>query len=254
MYQVFVWRVLQPFPLLWLFLGFALLNLWRKRTESRRRLLLVAFPFVVLTIISLPAVGDLAVGSLERQYPPLLHRPDGVQAIVVLSSYMYPPSTPGAAAEFDESTCNRCCKAADMYRQGNSCPIVVSGMSADPNGADYGAAMRDFLVQLGVRADHVIVEGHSLTTYENAVESCKLLQARQLSRILLVTDATHMKRAAGCFRKQGLEVIPCGAMYRRHDTEFEFSRLIPQPGVADRCQRICHEWLGLAWYWWRGRI
>jgi len=254
MYHLFVWRVLQPFPLLWLLLGLALLNLWRKRTESRRRLLLVTFPFVVLTIISLPAIGDVAIGSLERPYPPLLHRPDDIQAIVVLSGYVYPPTSPGAPAEFDDSTCNRCLKAADMYHQGQPCPVLVSGKSSDPNGADYSEAMRALLVKLGVRPDDVLLEGQSLTTYENAVESAKLLQERQLSRILLITDATHLKRAAACFRKQGMEVTPCGSTYRLRDSPFEFTRLFPQPGVAEKCQRICHEWLGLAWYWWRGRI
>jgi uncharacterized SAM-binding protein YcdF (DUF218 family) len=254
MYQVFVWRVLQPFPLLWLLLGLALLNLWRKRTESRRRLLLVTFPFVVLSIISLPAVSDLVVASLERQYPPLLHRPDDIQAIVVLSSYVFPPTTPGAPPEFDERTSNRCLKAADMYHQGQPCPVLVSGRSADADGADYGEAMRALLMKLGVRADDVLVERQSLTTYENAVESARILQGRQLSRILLITDATHLKRAVACFRKQGMEVVPCGCAYRLRDSPFELSRLLPQPGVAERCQWICHEWLGLAWYWWRGRI
>ena len=159
-----------------------------------------------------------------------------------------------APAELDESTCNRCLKAADMYRQCQPCPVLVSGRSTDADGADYAETMRDFLVRLGVRSNDVIMEGHSLTTYENAVASCKLLQERHLSRILLITDAIHLKRAVACFRKQGMEVIPCGSMYRLYAVPFEFTKLLPQPGVAERCQRICHEWLGLAWYWWRGRI
>src|SRR5207244_12353300 len=118
---------------------------------------------VLLTGISLRIVGDVAVASLERQYPPLLHRPDNIQAIVVLSSYVFSPIAPGAPAELDESTCNRCLKAADMYRQGQPCPVLVSGRSTDADGADYAETMRDFLVRLGVRSNDVIMEGHSLT-------------------------------------------------------------------------------------------
>ena len=253
MYQVFVWRVLQPFPLLWLFLGLALINLWRKRAESRRRLLLVTLPYVLLTFISVPLAGDCIAASLERQYSPLLHRPADAQAIVVLASYVYPPAVTGDLPELDESTCNRCLKAAELYRQGRPCPVVVSGRNADPQGINCAEIMRDFLHKLGVQSEDLIVEGNSLTTYENAVEASKLLESRRLSRIILVTDAIHLQRAVRCFRKQGIEVIPCGCGYRA-SLEFEFSRLLPQPDTAGRCQLICHEWIGLARYWLRGRI
>jgi len=253
MYQVFVWRVLQPFPLLWLFLGFALLNLWRKRTESRRRLLLVTLPYLLLTILSIPLVGDRLAATLERQYAPLLHRPADAQAIVVLASYVAPPAITGDLPELDESTCNRCLKAAELYHEGARCPVLVSGANADPHGVNCAEIMRDFLRKLGVAGEDLIVEGTSLTTHENALESSKLLESRHLSRIILVTDAMHLQRAVGCFRKQGLEVIPCGCGYRK-SLEFEFSRFLPQAGTVLQCQLVCHEWIGLAWYWLRGRI
>jgi len=254
MYQIFVWRILQPYPLLWLFMGLALLNLWRKRKESRRRLLFVAVPYLVLTLLSLPAVGDLLVWSLERQYSPLTQRPADAQAIVVLASYVYLPAATGDLAELDESTCNRCRKAADIYRQGNPCPVLLSGANSDPESAKLAETMRDFLLQMGVRAEDLIVENQSLTTYENAVQSRKLLEQRHLNRIILITDATHLRRAVGCFRKQGVDVVPCGCQYRAHELEFAFSEFLPQPIIAEKCQRVCHEWLGLAWYWFRGRI
>jgi uncharacterized SAM-binding protein YcdF (DUF218 family) len=254
MYQVLVWRVLQPYLLAWLLMGLAIVNLWRKRQETRKRLLLVTIPFLIVTVISLPVVGDVITLAQERPFPPLTQRPADTQAIVVLASYVYRPAADGDIAELDESTCSRCRKAAALYHQGKPCPIIVSGGDTSPGGVNCAAVMADFLVKLGVRAEDVVVEGNSLTTYENAVESCKLLKERQVSRIILVTDVAHLARASGCFRKQGMDVMPCGCHYRAHEFEFGFSEFLPQPNVAQNCQRACHEWLGLAWYWLKGRI
>ena len=135
MYQIFVWRIFQPFPLIWLVLGLALLNLWRKRKESRGRLLFVTIPYLFLTLFSAPAIGEALIWYQERQFPPLTQRPAEAEAIVVLASYVYSPQATGDLAELDESTCNRCRKAAALYHQGRPCPLVVSGATGDPQGA-----------------------------------------------------------------------------------------------------------------------
>jgi uncharacterized SAM-binding protein YcdF (DUF218 family) len=98
------------------------------------------------------------------------------------------------------------------------------------------------------------VENKSRTTYENATESKKLLEERGISHIVLVTDATHLHRAVLCFRKQGLEVTPCGCRQRK--TRFEPSLYDFLPGVSglDDVETACHEWVGLAWYRLAGRI
>src|SRR6516165_8195266 len=83
MYEFFT-QLLQPFTLLWFVLLLAVINLWRKRRETRRRLLLVTIPFALLTVLSLPWVSYLALGSLEWQTDPLEEIPPDVQAVVVL--------------------------------------------------------------------------------------------------------------------------------------------------------------------------
>src|SRR5438477_438186 len=99
MYQTLVWEILQPFPICWLLITLALANLWRKRQETRKRLLLVIIPFLLLTIFSLPIVSDLMGSSLERQFEPMADRPSDAEAIVVLASYVFPPATTGDSPE-----------------------------------------------------------------------------------------------------------------------------------------------------------
>src|SRR5216684_693941 len=108
MYQFLTWDLLQPFTLLYLLVGFAILNLWRRRVETRRRLLWLTAAYGTLFVIGLPPVGYSAVGSLEWQYPPLRERPADAEAIVVLSSYVHAPDEGRLNPELDEDSYLRC--------------------------------------------------------------------------------------------------------------------------------------------------
>src|SRR5947209_16335628 len=181
MYE-FATKLLQPFLLLYLLTLLAFLRLWRKRRESRGRLLAVTIPLVGLTLVCTPAVAHLLLGTLEWQYPPLEQRPAEARAIVVLASSVCYVSPDGKYAELDEDSVSRCLYAAELYRQGPACPVVVSGGRVDPEeeGPAVAQAMADFLRRLGVGQADVIVEDASRTTFENSVESARLLNVRRL--------------------------------------------------------------------------
>lgn len=248
--------VLEPFTLALVLTALATANLWRKRVETRKRLLFVAIPLAALAVLSTPAVSYLAVGSLEWAYPPQETRPEGIDAIVVLSGSVRPPDAIRREAELGEDTLYRCLHAAHVYSQGKPCLVVASGGKVDPDtpGPTLAEAMGKFLVSQGVAGSDLLLEDRSSTTYENAVNTAQLLRARGIDRIILVTDATSMPRAERCFRAQGIEVFPSGCDY--HATQFRWSvvQFLPTARGAKGTVLAAHEWLGLAWYWLRGRI
>ncbi len=249
MYRL-VATLLEPYTLLCLLTGLALVALWRGGRAGRRSWA-VAAPFGVLLLASTPAVSYVALGSLEWQNPARPERPADVGAIVVLGGGMTVPDGP----QLGEDTLARCVAAARAYRRGGACPVVASGgrVGADEPGPALAEAMSGLLVDLGVSPGDVIVEDRSRTTYENAVECARLLKERQVHKVLLVTDAVHMPRARGCFERQGLEVVagPC-----RFQTAWGggVGAFLPGPEAAAGCQQAAHEWLGLAWYLVCGRI
>jgi uncharacterized SAM-binding protein YcdF (DUF218 family) len=249
-------ELLQPFVLLYLLMVLLLLGLWRKWREHRRLLLGLTLAFLLLTLCSLPAVNYLALGSLEWSYPPLQQAPEDAQAIVVLAGYIRPADDVRSEPELGEDTLYRCLRAAELYRQGKRRPVVVSGGAVDAawSGPLIAPHMRDFLVQLGVSSGDVIVEDQSRTTWENAVQTQKLLQPLGIAKVVLVTDAAHLPRAVRCFRKQGLDVTPCGCRYRATSFRASLPAFLPDPAAAGGLLEAWHEWLGLAWYWLHGRI
>jgi uncharacterized SAM-binding protein YcdF (DUF218 family) len=254
MYELVV-SLLQPFTLLYLLVLAATVNLWRKPREKRRRLLFLTLAVVGLTLVCTPAVAHVALGSLEWQYDPIEEIPDDAQAIVVLAAGLRPPSGARAEAELDEDSLQRCLHAANLYRRRPTCKVIVSGGKVDPEspGPTCAQVMAEFLVRLGVPASDIVQENSSRTTYENAVESAKLLQQRHIRKAVLVVDAVDMFRALRCFRKQGVELVPSPCHYRATEFRASLFAFVPSPSAAQAWQRAGHEWLGTAWYWLKGR-
>jgi uncharacterized SAM-binding protein YcdF (DUF218 family) len=249
--------LLRPYVFVLLLLGLVIARLWWKRPEQRRSLLWVAVPFLLLIVLSTPIAGYFAIGSLEWQYPPQEERPKDAEAIVVLDGGGLPPDQTRARAELAPASLFRTLHAARLYHQAGPCLLLVTGggkLDPDVPGPPFVELMAELLLQLGVRPSDLLVESTSRTTYENAVESRKVLQKRSVNRIVLVTDATHLPRAVRCFRKQGFEVTPSGCHYQATELKPSVYFFLPAEAGIRGNQEAAHEWIGLAWYWLAGRI
>ncbi len=247
---------LQPYPVLLLLLGLGIAELWRRRRESIRRLLFVTIPFVGLTILSIPAVAHLSQGMLEWRYPPTERQPGNAEAIVVLGGGVLPADATRVRAEMNADSLLRCLHGAEVYRQGPSCPVIVAGGTTDigPATAPISHLMRDFLRTQGLHESDLIVEDRSRNTHENAVECRKLLEQRQIKKVILVTDASHMLRAVRSFRRQGIEAVPSACAHRATQFEWGVLDFLPSPNAVQNHERTLHELLGLVWYWFRGYL
>jgi uncharacterized SAM-binding protein YcdF (DUF218 family) len=202
-------------------------------------------------------VAYLALGSLEWRYPPRAPGPTSAQAIVVLSAGALHADAVRIRDELTEPSLVRCLQAAEVYHhQEPRLPVLVTGGNLDRHarGRPDADLMRDFLVTLGVGPADLIVENAARSTYENALESRKLLERRGIREIILVTDASHMLRAVRCFRKQGIAATPSACRHRATEFRWSLAQFLPSPGAAGSCLDTAHEWLGLAWYLMRGRI
>ena len=256
MYEIFVWHVLQPYTVLMLVLLLAIVALWYKRRELRRKLLLVTVPFLALFLCSMPNVAWLLVDTLEGRYPVLDELPADADVMIVLASWVSTKPREHRPT-LDEDSLARCLFAVQRYKKDKACPIILSGgrPSANENDLTCAEVMRDFLLQNGVAAEHLLLEGNSHSTYENAVETAKMLEKHGFRHPVLITDAVDLHRAVLCFRKQGIDVAPAGCHYRSTGTwGFSLILLLPHASAAQNVSRVCHEWLGIAYYKLGGRI
>jgi hypothetical protein len=79
----------------------------------------------------------------------------------------------------------------------------------------------------------------------------RLLRARGIEDLVLVTSQTHMRRSLAVFRAQGWPAVPAIAP----DPDFSASWrdwLLPTANGLDLSHQIVHELIGLPYYWIRG--
>ncbi|KAB7732217.1 YdcF family protein [Rudanella paleaurantiibacter] len=112
---------------------------------------------------------------------------------------------------------DRAQQALWLYQTGRVQAIIISGgigtlPFTTPGAVDEGEMVRLFLQRAGVPQAHILLENQSRNTYENALYSARLLRERfGTTDCVVVTSAWHMRRAVGCFQKQGLRVTSWSA-------------------------------------------
>lgn len=245
---------LKPVITLVLLLLAAALVLLRRRPRLARGAISAAL--LILFLWSWPPVTRVTSWTLERGYDaePL---PRGeADAIVVLSADVDFPASQGFPAELKEATYRRTRHAAWLYHNWRKVPVLASGGRISRRASDPAAAevMREALLASGVPPEDVLVETRSQSTHGNALHSARILRERGVRRIALVTEAIHMPRAEGCFRKQGLEVTPAPCAFRANKPLSRWEDWVASPRAMLENEDVLHEWGGLVWYWLSGKL
>ena len=227
----------------------ALLGLVLVLRRARSGLPILGLGLALAYLTSLPLVARGLANWLEF-YPPLdeatLCATRGA-AIVVLGG----PDRYELAPEYGGDTLGplaleRVRYAAHLHR---ACglPILVVGGKA-PVQQLTGAWMMEAVLTRELGVPSVWADGRSRSTLDNARIAADLLAARDISTVVLVTHAWHMRRAVAAFAGQGLTVLPAptgfvvaGAFDR------DWRGLLPSAGAQVQVRWMLREVAGLAW-------
>ena len=114
--------------------------------------------------------------------------------------------------------------------------------------------MEILALRLGIPKARIRLDTQSRNTHENAVESKKILTEENVSCFVLVTSASHMRRALGCFRKLGLNPVPYAVDFGNHLGKYSLFSLIPSPGKLGQSTAAIHEYVGIITYKLRGYL
>jgi uncharacterized SAM-binding protein YcdF (DUF218 family) len=180
--------------------------------------------------------------------------------IVVLGGGTCPKLSPRSTVEVSEAG-DRVLYAAHLYREGKAPRIVCTGkvgtggVAVQPESQD----MKELLEMLGVPADAILTEVRSGNTHEHGTNLRALLEEQNFRRVLLVTSAMHMPRAVGMFKKDcgGIEFLPAPTDFRVTDSipapwYQELKSVVPTPANLLLFSEAMHEYVGMAFYKFRG--
>lgn len=203
-------------------------------------------------LLSTDKVADLILASLESRYerkdPADIQNAD---AIIVAGGMMNPVSTRSANwPEFTDGV-DRMLYAVDLWKAGFSENLIFSGGSGliTQSGAPEAFILQRYLAKRDVSA---LAESRSRNTAENARYSKEICEEYGWNRIVLVTSAFHMPRAAAVFRKAGFEVIPYPVDYRASAIPMGPEAYFPSAHALMKVSVGVKEYIGIAVYSLRG--
>ena len=236
-------------PLLALVCAISVIGLLRLPASKGRSIAWIGL--LVLFLVTWPPLDWVFSRPLEIWYPVRLPDPkENPQAIVVLSSAVDPPQRERPYPLPDYQTYQRCEFAAWLYNHWRTVPVLTSGGGSRRH--PFSVSMKQLLEKSGVPDAMIWTEEASRSTHENAVYSAQVLRQHGVSKIALVVDASSMPRAAGCFRKAGIEVIPEPSKFR--ELESLRDELLPSWKALRQNEVTLHETMALGWYWLHGWI
>lgn len=189
--------------------GMLVSGYWIWRDKVRRGLWSLFASFLWLWIWSTPAFFLLIGMPLEKRYPPTpVKEVPTADAIVVLGGGMTSPGTHLVHPELFSGG-DRGWHAARCFHAKKAPYILFSGIAEGPG-------MKQFLLDLGVPRDSIILESYSKNTYENGTFTRDKLKELNAKRVILITSAWHLRRAEMTFRAMDVDVIPVGTDYEAY--------------------------------------
>jgi uncharacterized SAM-binding protein YcdF (DUF218 family) len=170
-----------------------------------------------------------------------------VQAIVVLGGGVLPQAPEYGVAQPGPHTLQRLRYGAWLARHTGK-PLAFAGgigwaAVGTPTEAEGTVARRVLQEDYGLALRWV--DDRSRDTAENAARMAELLRRDGVRRIALVSDASHIPRAAAAFRAAGFEVIPAPTDFPLR-LERPLLEWLPSAHGLTSSRELLREWLGRA--------
>jgi uncharacterized SAM-binding protein YcdF (DUF218 family) len=239
---------LEPIGLVWVSLGALAVCLWRRR--QRHFAVAAAGIFLFVMIVGSTPVPDWLLESLERPYAGVrIEDLPAADAIVMLGGGSEPARYEAFHVHLSPAA-DRLVMARALLRIGKSAALMLGGGGARLDGRMRIEAdgVREVLAAWDVPPESMIPLAFNRDTHDEALHARAVANAHGWNRILLVTSANHMRRAAAVFRRQGFEVIPapCNFLTTLSTAPGPFSISVPRYDGFVKAAIWLHEQAG----WW----
>ncbi|NBP70930.1 MAG: YdcF family protein [Cytophagia bacterium] len=142
---------------------------------------------------------------------------------------------------------------AHLYKLGLIKKVILSGgigkilEKSEPEAIQ----LKRSLMVMGVPDSVIYTDPSSDNTYENAMESKKIIDSLGIpvGDCLLVTSAFHMRRARACFKKAGMDIDYFTCDFRSSPRSFTPDiLLVPRLEGLLIWQKLLKEWVGMVVY------
>ena len=237
-------------PIIWA-LALIILGLWARKPKRQRRFVMIGF--AIIYFFSIPYIFDTVCHQWEYQSITADQITTPYDIGVLLGGYSAHKVKPSHDRYNFNERANRFNNTIELYFKGKVKKILLTGGSGSLDEPKFFEAkeVAKYLATLGIPKEDIIIESLSRNTHENALFTEAILnkQVNRESKLLLITSAWHMRRAMGCFEKEGLVVTPFSVDFLTESVPISLQRLFyPNTFVLVKWEILIKEWVGYVVY------
>jgi uncharacterized SAM-binding protein YcdF (DUF218 family) len=206
-------------------------------------------------LLGISALPRIALRPLEDRFPIVLNdNNDGerINGMIVLGGGI---DTARGQVVFNDAA-SRMMAAVGLARKHPEAKLVFTGGNAslfDRNTKTEAEAAGVMFRVFNIPIERVVLEDRARNTRENALFTHNLVTPKPGERWLLITSASHMPRAIGCFRAVGLDLEAYPVDFRTEGNATDYWRPFGRFADALRMADLAiKEWVGLVNYYLAG--
>ena len=236
---------LLPIPIGFFLLFMAFIYLIFNSHKKAKVFLLLGLSWFVL--LSFQPISNAILAPLENSHKALIETPK-VNYILVLGSGHKSDESLSITSQVKMVGINRLVEGIRHYKNLGNAKLIVSGYGATDENS-HALMQEKLAISLGVNPNDIIRLDTPKDTKEEAIETRKLLGNEDF---ILVTSASHMKRANLLFQKEGLNpylapTYHLGNKTQGFDSYFSGRNLF-------KVEIVFHEYEGLIFSWLKNEI
>lgn len=240
--------MLAPLPLFFVIFIFGVLLMRTAFSKAGKGLITVSVFWLFLS--AWPPFAKWIMEPLENAYPK--YQNQKVDTVVVLGGWHQSDERVPVTSVLSGFSTSRLLEGIRIAQLNPGSTLYLSGYTGFTDEISNAEAMKSLAMVLGVDETVIHTEGRPLDTYEEAIYIKKFVQQKPF---VLVTSASHMRRAMALMQGQGLNPIAAPTNYLAKDNgKRSFFSYWPSSGAMRTTYVAIHEWVGYLWSRLRGQI
>ena len=243
-----IWLILNPFNIFIFFTILTIITYFFSLKKISISIFLLNTLF--LCIISFFPIGKYLTYQIEKEYHYNNKIPKKIDGILILGG----ATNPSISKEFNQINVNgsaeRLIESVNLIKKYKKVKVIFSGGSGTINrpDLDHSQIAKLFYKQSGLDTNKIIFENKSRNTFENIIFSMKIINPKKDENWILITSASHMKRAYLIGKKYNWDFIPYAVDFQV-SKKFRFVPNLHLLSNLNSFQKASHEWIGLISYY-----
>jgi uncharacterized SAM-binding protein YcdF (DUF218 family) len=222
--------------------------LWFSKHQNRAKVL-VTIGVIWIILVSFNPLTNAMLSPLEHTYPRYEHPTIPVRYVSVLGGGHISDQTIPLSSQLGKGSVVRLVEGVRIQRENPGSKLILSGFGGVDSVAN-AVVMARVAIALGVDSATIIIETRPKDTEEESVLVGAIVGSEPF---VLVTSASHLKRATALFRSRGCNPIPAPTDFESYP--FRSPReLMPNSNALGKSERWVYETVGMIWLKLRGKV